>query len=690
MFGTDRLGEADGSLAGTTGADDTRKVIKGWPAVALVSGVVAAVTLLLRVMYHLPVADTLRWLFGVFFCLYVPGRLLLRWVRASGDDMIFGGIHAIALGSAVIPLVYAAFRTIGLPGLLVVFCLAALVIWLFPFLRDLRGGARFNEIPRSMWLETRSGLYALCLLALALLLLHFSHFTDVILTGEGFRFRLNDMAETDFHLGIINALRDAYPPQFPYASGTSFSHYHLAMHLEVEMFYRLLGISMINLSYFYFPLLFVILLLGAPFLLIRALFKSDTLAFVASLMVLGSDFSFIPGALGFYSGRTWTVIFQTSIWSLFTLNGQLPAVSFFFVAILHLKRFLDRNDLRELILFSLITYGMMGFKSSAGVHVGAAAVLTGLVMISDREKRAAGMKLLLASALVSAFMVLDITVMRGGLGKSTMIYFDPMNNFTRSLERLHILPHSMTSYIVLFFCYVAATFGIRVIGFTQIFRAIARPRDYVLVFLFLFIPMGFLLSEMLHIGIFIGAVNNAIWFSATSLIAAWIPVVYALDAWRRRGISVALASIIILSMAFPSTLQYFTRRMSYEYYDFRKADVEIIEYLDRLHPGTVVLHPVNQTLPSLAANFTGQPSVLSYFSSLAMMPITEADFLRRVKDTVRFFDVQSKIDRAEVIRRYGVTHVYAPIQFKDFLDQQSFLASVIKNKGYVLYAVRRT
>ena len=50
------------------------------------------------------------------------------------------------------------------------------------------------------------------LLLLIVLLLHLSHFTDVRLLVDGFIIRNTNFTETIFHQGLINALRDTWPP----------------------------------------------------------------------------------------------------------------------------------------------------------------------------------------------------------------------------------------------------------------------------------------------------------------------------------------------------------------------------------------------------------------------------------------------------------------------------------------------
>ena len=130
------------------------------------------------------------------------------------------------------------------------------------------------------------------------LLLHFSHFTDIIFTEAGFRIRTTYLTETVYHVGIINNLKDIFPPSYPYASGIDFSHYHLNMHLQIEMFNRLFHIDTLKLTFFYFPLLYFFLLVFVPYMYVRNYLGYRFLGIMTGLLIFGADLSFIPGLLG--------------------------------------------------------------------------------------------------------------------------------------------------------------------------------------------------------------------------------------------------------------------------------------------------------------------------------------------------------------------------------------------------------
>ncbi len=145
---------------------------------------------------------------------------------------------------------------------------------------------------------------------------------------RGMLMRHTNLNESIFHLGIINVLKNVYPPYFPYASGVGFGHYHLNMHLEIEMFSRLFRIDTIRLAYFY----------SSPSLLLSSCLSS--VSFCQKIFGLkisrcsdrSPDLWFRPilyprscSGLLPHDGP-WNNLFNSTIWPLLTLNGFLPAV----------------------------------------------------------------------------------------------------------------------------------------------------------------------------------------------------------------------------------------------------------------------------------------------------------------------------------------------------------------------------
>jgi hypothetical protein len=289
-----------------------------------------------RLVYGLQESDSLRFLLAVFFLFYVPGNLLLRY---SGVEYnITGGRFFLSLGvgTVVVPVVYLFLRRYQVPDLVTqsFFAVTALS-WFVQVARNFVAGKVDFKLAGVDLIAIFS------LLLLVILLLHLSHFTDVRLLADGFIIRTTNFTETIFHQGLINALRDVWPPPALYASGgPDLSNYHLNMHLQIELLHRIFSIDTLYLIYFYTPLLYFVLLVALTFFFVKQIGGSHLLGIVAAALIFGSGFSFVPGMLGIANpGYPWTLFFTTTIWSLFTFNGFLPALIALFLCIWFLNVF---------------------------------------------------------------------------------------------------------------------------------------------------------------------------------------------------------------------------------------------------------------------------------------------------------------------------------------------------------------
>ena len=367
--------------------------------VSLISlSLILLITFLFKTIYAIPVRDSLLWFLGVFFCFFIPGSLLLRFLDFNKEEAFLRLFHSIALGTAFAPIFYMILRRISLPEMVLPVAFAAFLLWLFLFYKDFKYG--------QLAIHTSPGdiMALFVLMAVILLLLHFSYFTDILFSNDGFKIRNTLLTETSFHLGIINIMKDMFPPLFPYASGYDFSHYHLNMHLEIEMFYRFFSIDTLKLTYFYFPLLYFALLVFIPYSFVRRHLKSRLFGVLTCLLLFGSDLSFIPELAGISSGKPW--IFSTTIWSLMTLNGYLPSLFIMFLFIFYVKEYYENGRASYLIILPLLGYAAYGFKGSMGPHLIGIALLTGIVSLFLFEDRKKWIRFSMAMSLSAAAIIL--------------------------------------------------------------------------------------------------------------------------------------------------------------------------------------------------------------------------------------------------------------------------------------------
>lgn len=170
----------------------------------------------------------------------------MRGMSFNNNDHFAGVFLSVALGTALMPIVYVLTRRLSHPGLLPVSGIGMFILWAIIVIR----GFRKKIYVQTTYTDIFSVIF---LLATGLVLLHLTYFTDVMLLDNGIKFRNIYLTETDFHLGLVNVLKNLQPPIYPYASGVGFSFYHLNMHLQIEMFNRFFSLDTVRLTFYYFP-----------------------------------------------------------------------------------------------------------------------------------------------------------------------------------------------------------------------------------------------------------------------------------------------------------------------------------------------------------------------------------------------------------------------------------------------------
>ncbi len=405
--------------------------------------------------------------------------------------------------------------------------------------------------------------------------------------------------------------------------------------------------------------------------------------------MFGSGLSFIPGLLNeFSTNYPWTYYFRTTIWSLFTLNGVLPAYFIMFLCVFYLKKYYEDGRLLHLIVFGILGFSAFGFKSSMGLHIMGAAVLTGTASEIFMKNNNKGRMVCTVSVLALFAMFLDVVFLRGGTG-NTIISLDLFNHFQRSLKHLGYSDISRALYPAIFPCYLLAVFGIRVIGLYLLKDILKKDRfEPVVFFLIFFVISGFFLSEAIYLGTPFYIENDGVYFSVQALMAAWLLLAYFMLRVRyfSRKFFVYVCIAILLSV--PSTAQFLSIRADSKYHYMNSDDMDVVHYLEQTPPESVILHPLNLNEPSLASNLAGRQSVISIFRSFVLSTIGEEEHISRSVYVDMFFNSANTQRRSFVLEKYKVDYVYAPLKYGASLDNELILERVLKNSRYVLYRVR--
>ncbi|MGA8889957.1 MAG: hypothetical protein WB493_00215 [Anaeromyxobacteraceae bacterium] len=647
--------------------------------------------LMLRYLHGVPWGATTAFVIACYALLYCPGRVVLHSVGlavAPATELVLALLAGLSLMTGVYQLARLAGAPWVIPG--VAIPATGYVLW-----TDVRRRLHARNIPRRP--PPRGLLVAVLALGVLAAGLHVSHFSDLRLQPDGgVLLRNHHMTESAFHLGLMNMAKSAVPPPYPYASGYALP-YHAGIHLLGEMLSRFAGIDTLLATYFFLPALFLALLLAAAGVFFFDLVPHVGLAAAFALMMLGADFSFVPGiVLGFPADVPWTLFFRTTIWSLFTLNGLLPAVPMMFGAFLLFRRY-ARGQPSSLALLVLLSLGAFQVKSSMGLQLLACGLVVSLWFL-QRERSPRWRNASLAFFLGGLIVVGDLALRGKPTEVVTRLTLAPFGGFRRTLESVAgAIPGLPTTaspgwlgiaLLPLFLAYVVGFLGVRAVGFCyayDAFRARKMPPPFES-FLFLFCLGGLVVGETLHLG---GAdgINNADWFAVQSVLAATTYFgLWFSGAWLggKRALAVA---VCVIGLA-PTTLNFLALRSGGSYVEIGPDVLATARFLERsTPPGAVVLELIENGYPSIAAQFAGRRTVLGTHRSFLRSTVGREELDRRFAALSAYFGGAPVEDRDRVLDEFGVNYVVVPNAWYQLIHGQRRLTPVFRNASLTVLSV---
>lgn len=615
---------------------------------------------------------------AVVFIFYVPGTLLQHAMGWDPKDGLSQATLRLSLGLVIVPIFYHLMRHVGMSNGLMLSLVTPLVAY---------GVHRFLRLRGVRWDKNDWAVLVLAAMFTVLLLV-FSHFGDFGIYDGGTWYKTTHLAESIFHQGLVNALKDSFPPPAIYAAGsTDFSSYHLNMHLQIEGMYRLTGISTDRLVFWYFPALYFLLLFLLPVAFVRKHGGGIVPAAVAGMLVFGTGFSFLPGLFSEVSSSfVWLLFFHPDIYSLFTLNGVIPALIALFVFLL-IFPFDDMAESRKYwIVFVLIMVGAYGFKSSMGTQLAGVCIAVGAIRLLVNRNRNVNWHLVASGAIALAIMLIEQVVLRSGLGQN-FVEIQPWNKLYGIFQVFGLTGVQSISKPVWFFLFLILGLGVRVLGLLTLRSTVKQnPKArWLILYILLFFMSGYAIADVIYLGDSSYQFNHADWFAVQALFASWFLLFLFLSRLNSDKSSHALTLICLLLFSLPSTAQFLWLKIDSEVAVIGPDEQEVVEFLERTDPNSVVLHPLNIGAPSLASNLAGRSTVLSVSKSF----VSETQGWSERLNTVRTFfdkDTESAVRKA-ILASHDVTYVYSPREFDELLASNNGLELVLSNDHYSVWKV---
>src|SRR5262245_44427622 len=166
---------------------------------------------------------TALFLLAVVALAFVPGKLVLRWLKASVSPLEDVTL-SLVLGLIVSGCVYWAVAFLG--GERLYFLWPVLVSAAFAFVnrhslraffssRSRRAAAHAGEARRSAWQRQHVALTAVLVLGVGTLAVLPQYYSNLATRTDG-TLRINHLNDPVFHLAIANELTHSVPPQVPF------------------------------------------------------------------------------------------------------------------------------------------------------------------------------------------------------------------------------------------------------------------------------------------------------------------------------------------------------------------------------------------------------------------------------------------------------------------------------------------
>jgi hypothetical protein len=560
--------------------------------------------------------DHLLYVIGLVAFFFLPGIAILGQLhlRLNAIELALLGL---VLGIAASNFVYATVAWAGVPSLYLAWPVMAFA-W-FVIGRSRRPRSR---ISKRVALAPNIGVWLvalICVLPLSIL----PTFTSDFVALEDGTIQFSQYRDGLLHVSVTNELAHSFPPQAPFLAGRPLT-YHYGMELVAVVFHRFLGIAASDVCIRLLPALYLGLVVLAAYSLGWRWLGSAPIALITSLLiVLGEDFSYIPGLLLGGDGIWIADYFQVpSIYSLYLVNPLAPAIALLFSGLLCLSRgLIDRRNRNTWLGVAALLFAVMGtFKIFLILHV--MATLLVMALLSIRREQGYFSKAFLATSVACVIVVAPMLVPHE---RTTVIEVVPELFGTllpSVLERLELAefsgfrmvgemfavgrPSAGGVAVALFLAlplFIVGSFGVRSVGIPLMLGALCSRKSVppIRIFLSLFVILGCAMTLLLRVTPvdFPKSYNNSVWFFVQSKLVAWIFVGEALKRlFRRRSRSVAVAGMLTLVLvSMPGAVNFFIRMSDVGSIRVASRDTaEVVEYLAQEAPRGAVVLPGDTTL----------------------------------------------------------------------------------------------
>ena len=609
--------------------------------------------------------DLLSWLAFAGFAVVLPGLAVQRLARTPLDTSL-----VLPLGTAFCAAACWASLALGQP-------------WIFP---ALVAAALLGLVLPSrpwVWAEGPSLKGALPPLAAVVVLL--------ALTGYGWNrvgpsgdFLLDPLVTFDstFHVGVTHELVAGYPPQVPGVSGFPLG-YHLGTDLVRAAARLWAGTdpwdSLTRLDVTLWALALILVMRA---LLARLDAPPAAVALVPWTLLL-TDFSFVFATN--LQAHWWTDLLRGNLLlSLVYANPVVPALALMLGALVALARYEAERHPGHLVLAAVLAAAVPFFKVFLGAHL-----LLGLG-IAFVLSRSAPRRALIAVALPCALATASLALGQGG--QTVAVTLAPLDLVRITRDTLGLPPADGAGLVAWAGFWILASLGMRVLGLAPATRALGGPAagSVAAGVALTGWPLG-LLFRVSAPQVLPGqkVVNDAAYLVEQSGPLLWLFAVLGLVAFATTPRRRILASVLLVALATPATLQYAIKKIDTPPDRLPASMVRAAAALERVSkPGDVVLQRPGARYPPAPVILSGRRVPYERFTPYLTQFASKEALEARHLVVYRFFRTRDRTEAREILSSLGAAYVALYGHDRVRFDESGLLEPIHDEPGARLFRVR--
>jgi hypothetical protein len=517
-----------------------------------------------------------------------------------------------------------------------------------------------------------------------------------------------------WHEALVNQLVKGVPPQNPGFSGTILTNYHYFYDLLVAQAARLTSISVADLIYRYYSILFSVLLGVGTYLFADSLFKKRWVNVFSVFMVyFGSSFGWIVEWI-----KTRTLGGESDFWANqpVSLNINPPfAISLvlFIAAVLLFKSYLGKKDFWKGVGLILVSGVLIEFKVYGGLILLSSLLAVSLKRaIFDRDFSL--FTISLPSLLLALLIFLPGSYMAAGfvtfyplwIVDSMVDIVDRVGWPRLSLARTVGLetrnwPKFIAAEAIGIFLFIAGNLGTRIISFVSVLSIPFKKwfKDNIYLFILLII-----LASLLPTLLFVqkGDPWNIVQFTYYSLyffavLGAYGVVWTASKMPKTMGLIFFTVFIIITPISsFTTFLGGFSGKVTY----IENKEIDALEFLRKEPDGVVLTYPYNKYLRYVIKNpeplplWTYQTSAyvsanttkVTYLEDIMQQGILGNNFEVRLKSAQDYFDgVMGEEEEREFLVGNNISYIYIPQALRPSIKNGINALRIFENEAAIIY-----